>query len=119
MNLLKRSHDSMGVRVRLWVAALLLAWQVFFCESTHAEPIGQPLRVGFVMDGPVSDWSWNYAHEQGRLYAESKLSGKVATTVAENVPESSEAERVIEKMIAQGCKLIFTTSYGSTEKPEE
>lgn len=69
-------------------------------------------KVGFITVGPVSDWGYNYAHNQGRLFMEAKLSGKVQTTIVENVPESSEVERVMEKMIADGTKIIFPTSYG-------
>ena len=31
---------------------------------------------------------------------------------SENVPETAEAERVMEEMIRQGAKIIFPTSYG-------
>ena len=44
-----------------------------------------------------------------------KNSRRVQTTIAERIPESAEAERVLEKMISQGCRLIFTTSYGYKE----
>jgi len=39
----------------------------------------------------------------------------VKTTVVEKVPESAEAERVMEKLISQGNRLIFSTSYGYLE----
>jgi basic membrane protein A and related proteins len=78
----------------------------------------QPLKVGFVCVGPVNDWGWNYAHDLGRKFLESKMHGKVATTMVENIPESAEAERVMEKMIAQGNRLIFSTSYGYLEPAE-
>lgn len=67
------------------------------------------------MVGPVNDSGYNWAHNQGRLYLENKLAGRVQTTFAEKVPESSEAERVMEKLIAAGNKLIFMTSYGYLE----
>lgn len=73
------------------------------------------MKVGFLFVGPVSDYGWNYAQNEGRLFIEKNLSGKVETAFAENVPESAEAERVMERMIAQGCKLIFATSYGYLE----
>jgi basic membrane lipoprotein Med (substrate-binding protein (PBP1-ABC) superfamily) len=115
MNTLSRSLKLACSIGKLLLVALLILLQAPGGEVAHAASDGQPLKVGFVIVGPVSDWSWSYAHDQGRLYAESKLSGKVTTTVAENVPESSEAERVMEKMIAQGCKLIFATSFGYLE----
>ncbi len=73
------------------------------------------LKVGFVCVGPVSDHGWNYAHNQGRLYLENSMDKKVETSIAERIPESAEVERVLERLIAQGDKLIFTTSYGYLE----
>ncbi len=73
------------------------------------------LKVGFITVGPVSDWGYNYAHDQGRLYMQAALPGKVETIMAEKVPESAEVERVMEKMIAGGVRLIFPTSYGYFE----
>ena len=40
------------------------------------------------------------------------MKGAVLTTFAEKIPENSDCERVMEKMIAQGNKVIFTTAYG-------
>lgn len=74
-----------------------------------------PLKVGFIYTGAASDCGWNGAHEKGRLYLESKMKGDVQTTRAENIPENASCERVMEKMIAQGNKLIFLTSYGFLE----
>src|ERR1700755_121275 len=67
------------------------------------------MKVGFITVGPVSDWGYNYAHNQGRLYLEASMSKDVQTTIVENVPESAEVERVMERMIASGTKLIFPT----------
>lgn len=83
--------------------------------AASSESLQQPLKVGFVCVGPVNDWGWNYAHDLGRKFLEASMHGKVTTTLVENIPESAEVERVVEKMIAHGCKLIFTTSYGYLE----
>jgi len=100
------------------LACLFAMWLASFnIAPTLAveKPISQPLKVGFIMVESVNDWGWNYAHDQGRKFLENTLKGKVQTTFAENVPESAEVERVMEKMIAQGNKLIFATSYGYLE----
>jgi basic membrane protein A len=76
---------------------------------------GNPLKIGFLFVGPVSDWGWSYAQNEGRLYLDAALQGKAQTTFAENVPEGADAERVMEKMISQGCRLIFATSYAYLE----
>ena len=95
---------------------LLFALLALASSSTaKADENRAPLKVGFLNVGPVSDFGWNYAVNQGRLYLDSHLKGQVQTSFAEKVPESAEAERVLEKMIAQGNKLIFTASYGYLE----
>ncbi len=92
----------------------LLIWS--FCPViANSEIKKEPLKIGFILVGRGNDMGWNYAHNQGRLFLEKAMAGKVTTTVIENVPESAEVERVIEKLIAQGNKLIFTTSYGYLE----
>jgi basic membrane protein A and related proteins len=99
-------------------ALLLAAWFSFSTVASNParaetkNAAAQPLKVGFLCVGAVSDHGWNNAHNQGRLKLEQNLSGQVQTTLAEKVPENAEAERVLERMVSQGNKLIFTTSYG-------
>jgi basic membrane protein A and related proteins len=89
--------------------------------TTGQQTLGQgsqPLKVGFVYISSVTDLGWSQAHDQGRKYLEKTMNGRaqrVQTTFVENVPENSQVERVVEKMIAQGNKLIFSTSYGYLE----
>src|SRR5271170_5021529 len=71
-----------------------------------------PLKVGFIMCGPITDYGWNQAHNEGRLFLEKQMNGRVQTIFAENVPENSESSRFMERMIANGVKIIFATSYG-------
>ncbi len=80
--------------------------------TSAAKPADGKLKVGFVTVGPASDWGYNYAHNQGRLYLEARMANEATTSIVENIPESAELERVLEKMIADGTKLIFPTSYG-------
>jgi simple sugar transport system substrate-binding protein len=79
----------------------------------------EPLKIGFVYVGPVGDAGWTYAHDQGRLAMEKALAGKVKSTYVENVPEGADAERVIRKLVAEGNKLIFTTSFGYMNPTEK
>jgi basic membrane lipoprotein Med (substrate-binding protein (PBP1-ABC) superfamily) len=77
-----------------------------FSGHAHAEP--KP--IGFIYVGPKMDYGYNYSMDQGRAFVESTL--KVKTLSQENVPESAEVTRVMEKMIRGGCEIIFATSYG-------
>ncbi|MBY0357059.1 MAG: BMP family ABC transporter substrate-binding protein [Candidatus Obscuribacterales bacterium] len=94
---------------------LLASATLFFALCINTASAAEPLKVGFITVGPINDWGYNYAHNQGRLYLDKTMAGKVQTTIAENIPESAEVERVMEKMIAQGNKVIFSTSYGYYE----
>lgn len=102
------------IRILLLIAILAffaMGW-IDLAEAASPEKL---LKIGFLMVGPVNDSGYNWAHNQGRLYLESKLSGRVQTTFAEKVPENSEAERVMEKLVAAGNRVIFLTSYGYLE----
>lgn len=86
-----------------------------FCLAKEAG--AKPLKIGFITVGPVSDYGYNYSHNLGRLYLQSHLAG-VETTIVEKIPENGEAERVMEKLIANGNRLLFSTSYGYLELAE-
>ncbi len=79
----------------------------------------EPLKVGFVYVGPVSDHGWSYQHDIGRQAIEKEFGAKVKTSFVENVPEGPDAERVIEKLARDGHKLIFTTSFGFMNPTEK
>jgi basic membrane protein A and related proteins len=72
----------------------------------------EPLKVGFVYVGPVGDFGWTYAHDQGRQEAQAHFGDKVVTSYVENVAEGPDAERVIRNLAEDGNALIFTTSFG-------
>src|SRR5258708_33364 len=78
-------------------------------KAIKADPAMKP-KIGFLFVGPVDDFGYNYAANQGRLCLEAVYPG--STVYAENVPENAEAERVMEKMIKDGATIIFPTSYG-------
>lgn len=77
----------------------------------------QKIKVGFVYVGPIGDGGWTYAHNEGRKYLEEKLG--VETIIKESVPESQEAEKVLNDMIDQGANVIFTTSFGFMDYTEK
>ncbi len=106
------------MRLNKTIVCLVLVLLTFLganFASAESQTNPQPLKVGFVLCGPITDNGWNQSHNDGRLYLEKTMGSKVQTIFAESVPENSEAGRVIEKMIAQGVKIIFTTSYGFFE----
>lgn len=72
---------------------------------------GEKVKVGFLYVGPKDDFGYNQAAYEGSV-AMAAANPNVELLQAENVPETAEAERVMERMISQGAKLIFPTSFG-------
>lgn len=80
-------------------------------ESSTAATDGEKLIIGALHVGSVSDAGYNQAHHAG-LVAMTENLPNVELIEAENVPESADAERVMENMIQQGAKIIFPQSFG-------
>ncbi|MFN0094838.1 MAG: BMP family ABC transporter substrate-binding protein [Dehalococcoidia bacterium] len=78
--------------------------------ATTAAASTKAVTIGFLYVGAVDDGGYNQAAYQGQLAVEKLPNVKVVK--AENVPESAEAERVMEQMIQQGATIIFPTSFG-------
>ena len=72
----------------------------------------EPLKVGFVYVGPISDHGWTYRHDVGRRAVAAAFPGRVETSYVESVAYGADAERVIARLAAEGHGLVFTTSFG-------
>ncbi|MBS0444787.1 MAG: BMP family ABC transporter substrate-binding protein [Proteobacteria bacterium] len=83
-----------------------------FSAAGSAAP---PLKVGFVYVSPIGEAGWTYQHELGRREMVKTLGDQVTTTVVEGVAEGADSERVMRDLAAQGCGLIFATSFGYLE----
>lgn len=91
------------------------------CAMPAAAPAGdsgaataageEKLVIGALHVGSVNDAGYNQAHHAGLLEMTKNLPN-VALKEAENVPESADAERVMEGMIQEGAKIIFAQSFG-------
>src|SRR5439155_956035 len=65
--------------------------------------------VGFIYVGPIGDYGWTNAHDVARRMVEQQL--PVETLYVESVPEG-KVEPFIDRLVGQGAKVIFTTSFG-------
>lgn len=72
------------------------------------------LKVGIIHIGSITDGGYNQAHAEGVAIMKKNLP-EVEVIEVENVPESADAERVMENMIKQGAKLIIAASFGYLE----
>ncbi len=72
---------------------------------------GEPLKAAFIYVGPVGDYGWSHAHNEGRKYVDEKFPW-LETVYAETVPEA-DAYRYIERFVVEeGADVVFTTSFG-------
>lgn len=71
----------------------------------------EEFKVGFIYIGAPGDAGWTYSHDLGRKYLEEQVPG-VKTLTIENVPEGADAERNIEKLVQDGCKVVIANSFG-------
>jgi basic membrane protein A and related proteins len=94
----------MMTRLRLLIPACLLLLGTPAVAETS-------LTVGAIYVGSVNDYGYNRAMKDG-LDAMKAAIPAVTLLEAENVPETAEAERLMEGMVQQGARLIFATSFG-------
>ena len=67
--------------------------------------------VGALHVGAVTDAGYNQAQHEGLMKLKEAIPG-VEVLEVENVPESADAERVMENLIQQGATIIFPQSFG-------
>ncbi|MER3444458.1 MAG: BMP family ABC transporter substrate-binding protein, partial [Meiothermus sp.] len=75
------------------------------------------LKACFIYVGPIGDVGWTFAHNEARLAAEKAIPG-LETKYVESVPEG-QAVPVIDRLVADGCNVIFTTSFGFMDQTLE
>ncbi|HRE48576.1 MAG TPA: BMP family ABC transporter substrate-binding protein [Aggregatilineales bacterium] len=71
------------------------------------------LIVGVVLVGPENDRGWSQAHFDGAVYAENMIPGVKKIVLDKLNPgdrPNVTLEQVVESMVEQGAKIIFTTS---------
>ena len=75
------------------------------------------VKVGYIYDGDESaPYTANFIRAQHAI--EKKYEGRVESVVRSNVPAASGSE-MLSELVAEGCEIIFTTSYGYQEAAKE
>ena len=67
--------------------------------------------IGFIYVGSVKDYGYNEAAHVGAV-ALGKACPNLKILEADSIPETSDMSTAAEQMIAQGARIIFSTSYG-------
>jgi basic membrane lipoprotein Med (substrate-binding protein (PBP1-ABC) superfamily) len=88
--------------------ARLLAATAFAVAPTLASAAS---TLGYIYVGPEKDYGYNTSMDLGRQFVEKSIAG-TKTLHVENIPETAEVEKVMERMIRSGANIVFATSYG-------
>jgi len=99
----------------LLLVAVFLSVFVVGCKQEAKTPdqgtTTEKFKVGFIYVGSPGDAGWSYAQDQGRKYLEKEMP-EVETLFLEKVPEGADAEKSIDQLVQDGCKVVFATSFG-------
>ncbi len=103
----------MFAKRKAWIAAVVL-----IVLSTVIGACGQASSkgefvFGIILVGPYNDHGWSEAHYQGAKYAEERIPGAKVIYLDKLNPadrQGTTLEQVVEDMVSQGAKMIFTTS---------
>jgi basic membrane protein A and related proteins len=71
----------------------------------------EPLKVGVIHMGAISDTGWEYFQANAWRSLEKEFGDKVKVTVLENIGQIQDCERLFRQLSAQGNKLIFGTTF--------
>jgi simple sugar transport system substrate-binding protein len=105
------------MKSKILVGFLVAALFLVACQPSAPteEPVSdmESLTFGMILVGPKNDRGWSQAHYEGGLFVEENLAGsKMIVFESLNTGDKPEAtlEGVVDDMVAQGAKLVFTTS---------
>lgn len=117
----KSSADIKKDVVKLWAEFVMLSDEKPFSmimdptdESqkrsiTRLLTVGtQPVKVAFVHYKEPARSGWSYAHDIGRLHVQKEFDGRIQADSFSTYDSSDE--ELLERLISEGYKLIFTTT---------
>lgn len=73
-----------------------------------AEP--KAIKVAFIHDKTSETSGWTYGHDMGRLHVERVFGNEIETATYYNALANDDGSEALEKAIADGNTVIFTTS---------
>lgn len=72
----------------------------------------EPLGIALVVPSPIGDVGWGHALAAGLEPIKAAYGDKVKVTILENIPEGPDADRIMNKAVADGNKVLIAGSFG-------
>lgn len=104
---------------QLWsLTGILIIVAVVLAACAPAAPTEEPeeaaapeMKACFIYVGPIGDYGWTHAHNEGRVYVDEQFDW-LETAYAESVAEP-DVERFLDRyVVEENCDVVFTTSFG-------
>lgn len=73
------------------------------------------LNVTLIVPSPAADVGWSHTLELGTKAIEAKYGDKVKVTLLENIAEGPDADRIMNKTVAEGTNFLILGSFGYME----
>ncbi|WP_026614988.1 BMP family ABC transporter substrate-binding protein [Ensifer aridi] len=80
--------------------------------SRAAFATDEPLGITLVIPSPIGDVGWGRALAAGLEPVKAAYGDKVKVTVIENIAEGPDADRIMNKTVADGNKFLIAGSFG-------
>ncbi len=71
-----------------------------------------PLSIALVIPSPVADVGWGHALAEGLNVVKAAYGDAVQLTIVENIYEGPDADRIMNKIVAEGAKVLVAGSFG-------
>ncbi|WP_438753850.1 BMP family ABC transporter substrate-binding protein [Pararhizobium sp. O133] len=72
----------------------------------------EPLGITLVVPSPIGDVGWGHALAAGLEPIKAAYGDKVKVTILENIMEGPDADRIMNKTVADGNKFLIAGSFG-------
>jgi len=80
--------------------------------ATKTPKASSPLKVALLLDAATKDGGWDQVAYNGMVQAQAQFGSKMTYTVEQNVPFSTQAATIVDRLIGQGYTLFFADSSG-------
>ncbi len=81
-------------------------------SKTTATSTKKTLKALWIYVGPIGDYGWTKAHDDGRLYVQKKFGSWLETKYLEKVPEDQAYNAVKNQLETEKYDAVFATSWG-------
>ncbi|MBU2957969.1 BMP family ABC transporter substrate-binding protein [Paracoccus sp. 1_MG-2023] len=73
---------------------------------------GEPLGVALIVPSPFGDVGWSHALAAALEPIKAEYGDRIKVTKLENIPEGPDADRIMNKAVADGNKFLIAGSFG-------